>query len=468
MTSPACAQLFTPSFRPTPRSISPCSLRVSVLSSPNHPHPLSYPRRTPIPLQKDENNGDQTLNLAADADADDDASWSSEELEAISSLFERKPPQKPMKPVKQRPLPLPLPRPSQTPSPKHHVRLAARSVLSFRSLSSDRVRKNPETLASIAREIQSLPCDVHAHQVLDKWSPSLRKGSLSLIVRELGHMCLPDRALQALCWAQDHRPDFFPDDRVLASTVEVLARSGKLKIEAEMERKYLNSASRSVVEAMARGFIAAGNLHRARRLLLLAKDNNRTLDTSIHAKLIMAAGKTPEGYKLALALLEELGEREDFDLKPQDCTGIMKVCIKIGKFEVVENLFKWFKDSGRSPNIVMYTTVIHSRYRNGQYREGMALIWEMEGLNFVLDLAAYRVVIKLCVVLNDLVRAFRYLSKMKEAGFSPTYDIYREMINAYAHSGRIAKCKQLCKEMKMVGMKLDKDTLRLLSQMEVV
>ncbi|XP_010935299.1 pentatricopeptide repeat-containing protein At2g01860 [Elaeis guineensis] len=419
-----------------------------------------------IPKKEEEKKDSAESSKNEDREADtDDSVWSKDELEAISSLFERRMPQKPVKPAKDRQLPLPLPhkvRPLEIPTPKHHVRLA----ISWRSSFSDQVRKNPEVLVGIAREIGALPPDADVSEVLDRWARFLRKGSLSMTIRELGHMGLPERALQTLCWAQKQQGlGLFPDDRILASTVEVLARFGQLKIEAEME-KYLNSASRVVIEAMAKGFIRAGNLNRARKILLLAKDNERTLDASIHAKLILEAGKTPDGYKLASALLDELGEREDFDLKLQDCTAIMKVCIRLGKFEAVESLFNWFKQSGRSPTVVMYTTVIYSRYCNKKYREALVLVWEMEELNCLLDLPAYRVMIRLCVTLNDLARAVRYFSRLKEAGFAPTYEIYCDMIKAYAASGRLAKCRQVCREIEMAGLRLDKETISLLSEME--
>ena len=66
--------------------------------------------------------------------------------------------------------------------------------------------------------------------------------------------------------------------------------------------------------------------------------------------------------------------------------------------------------------MVMYTTVIHSRSRDGRHREALALVWEMEQANCLLDLPAYRVIVKLCVALYDPERAFWYLSKLKEAG----------------------------------------------------
>ncbi|KAL3812945.1 hypothetical protein ACJIZ3_014213 [Penstemon smallii] len=59
-------------------------------------------------------------------------------------------------------------------------------------------------------------------------------------------------------------------------------------------------------------------------------------------------------------------------------------------------------------------------------------------------LPSYRVMIKLFVALNDLTT--RYFSKLKEFGFAPTYDIYREVIRVYIGSGRIAKCKEICHE----------------------
>lgn len=466
------------------RSNSANPFRVASLAHSHRKPPknLRYPRRVKVPpdpgiyrvpLKQEQEAGDtQLIRLFREDDNgsenDDDSVWSPEELEAISALFERRTPPKPARPERDRPLPLPLPykaRPAGIPTPKRHVRPALSPALSSRSSFSDRVRKNPEVLIGIAREIGALPPDADASEVLDGWAPFLRKGSLSMTIRELGHMGLPERALQTLCWAQKHRPELFPDDRILASAVEVLARSGRLKMESQLE-EYLNSASRSVVEAMARGFIRAGNLHRAQKLLLLAKDSKRTLDPSIHAKLILEAGRNPDGYRVASALLDELGEREHFDVQPQDCTALMKVCIKLRRFEAVESLFSWFKESGRIPTIVMYTTVIYSRYCDKKYREAMALVWEVEGLDCLLDLPAYRVVIRLCVALDDLARAARYYSRLKEAGFAPTYDIYRDMIKAYAASGRLAKCQQVCKEVEAAGLKLDKETISLLSKME--
>nr|CAD1840772.1 unnamed protein product [Ananas comosus var. bracteatus] len=229
----------------------------------------------------------------------DDSGWTQEELDAISALFDRPIPRKPVKPSKERSLPLPSPyktRPDGIPTPKRHVRSNARSVVSSRLSFSDRVRKNPQVLVKIAREIAALPSpesDVSA--ILDRYAPFLRKGSLSMTIRELGHMGLPERALQTLLWAQKQQQKkngLFPDDQILASTVQVLARFGRLKLGSEI-KNYLSSASRSVLEAMARGFIRAGNLNLARKILLLAKDGKRTLDSSIHAKLILEAERPP-------------------------------------------------------------------------------------------------------------------------------------------------------------------------------
>lgn len=432
------------------------------------PQPLPY--RQPISKQEQGSPREETSKGDAPIVEENESEWSQGELEAISALFERKMPQKSLvsNHPKPRPLPLPLPyktRPALSPTPKRHIRLAARSTLASRATVSDQVRKSPEALIGIARDIAALSPESDVSEVLDSWARFLRKGSLSMTIRELGHMGLPDRALHTFLWAQKHRPALFPDDRILASTVEVLARNGKLKTEFELE-KFLDSASRTVLEAMARGFIRAGNLGRARKLLLIAKQNNRTLDSSVYAKLILEAGKNPDGYRLASTLLDELAEREELDLRLQDCTAIMKVCIRLKRFEAVEGLFNWYKDSDKDMSIVMYTTVIHSRYCENKYREGMALVWEMEGSNLILDLPAFRVVIKLCVALNDLERAAKYFSRLKEAGFAPTYDIYRDMIRAYGASRRLAKCRQICKEVEMAGLTLDKETIDLLSQIE--
>ncbi|XP_068646160.1 pentatricopeptide repeat-containing protein At2g01860 isoform X2 [Aristolochia californica] len=440
------------------------------------PKNLRYPRRAKVPSEPNntrfmkkkimEENASKADSDDMESREDDNPSWSPDEIETISSLFRGRIPQKPGKPTKPRPLPLPLPykiRPLGYPTPKRHIRSVSRVQLSSRSSFSSRVYKNPDALIGLAREISRLPSETDASEILDKWLRFLRKGSLSLTIRELGHMGLPERALQTFCWAQKHS-QFYPDDRILASTVEILARTRGLKKPIDME-KFISSASRTVVEAMARGLTRAGSYHLTRKLLLIAKDNNRTLDASIHAKLILELGKNPDKHRLVLALLDELGEREDLNLKQQDCTAIMKVCIRLGKFEAVESLFSWYKELGNDPSLVMYTTVVHSRYCEKKYRAALMLVWEMEELNFILDLPAYRVVIKLCVALDDLSRAVRYFSKLKEAGFSPGYDIYRDMLKIYVNSAMWAKVEELRKEVEMEGFKLEKET-SLMSEMK--
>ncbi|XP_058098561.1 pentatricopeptide repeat-containing protein At2g01860 isoform X2 [Magnolia sinica] len=489
-------QQFKPSDRFKSSKNSPITVRIKSITRSNMTPPrrkipknLRFPRRAKLPAEpprvnrfikknierdppRTDSNSEERRESSggSDDDVDEDGNlvWGPDEIEAISSLFQGRIHQKPGKLSRERPLPLPMPhkiRPLGLPTLKKHVRSVSPNAFSSRSSLSKRVYKNPDFLITLAREIGSLPPDVNASEVLDRWLQFLRKGSLSITVRELGHMGLPERALQTFCWAQKH-PQFFPDDRILSSTVEILARTRGLKTPFE-PGKFVSSASRSVIEAMARGFIRAGSFNLARKLLLAAKDSNRTLDPSIHAKLILEVGKDPDKYKLTLALLDELGEREDLNLKQQDCTAVMKICIRLGKFEAVEGLFRWYKESGMDPSIVMYTTMIYSRYCEKKYREALALVWEMEESDYLLDLPAYRVVIKLCVALNDLSRCVRYFSKLKEAGFSPTYDIYRDLIMVYASSGRLAMVRQMCKEVELAGFKLDKAMVALLSQMPV-
>ncbi|KAJ4953238.1 hypothetical protein NE237_030070 [Protea cynaroides] len=405
--------------------------------------------------QESSDNDDASEEYDTAAIVDDDPVWSSVEIEAISSLFQGRIPQKPGSLYRERPLPLPIPykvRPLGLPTSKKHVRMI--SPLSSRLSLSKQAYKNPDFLLALAREIRRLPSDKDASEVLNKWVQFLRKGSLSLTIRELGHMGLPQRALQTFCWAQK-QSQLSPDDRILASTVEILSRAHGLKMPLDL-KKFMRSASRTVIEAMARGFIRGGSLNLARKLLLVAKDNRRTLDPSIHAKLILELGKNPDQYNLVLALLDELAERDDLQLDQPDCTAVMKVCIRLKKFDIVESLFNWYRESGRDLSVVIYTTLIHSRYSEKKYREALALVWEMEESDYLFDLPAYHVVIKLFVALNDLSRAARYFSKLKDAGFSPTYDIYRNLIKIYAVSGRLAKCKEVCREVEMAGFKLDK------------
>nr|GLL27419.1 pentatricopeptide repeat-containing protein At2g01860 [Ipomoea trifida] len=382
----------------------------------------------------------------------DGIEWEPEEIEAISSLFKGRIPQKPGNLDRKRPLPLPLPhklRPLGLPTPK---RFTATNDVSFaRKSISKRLYKEPSFLLGLAKEIKGLSPEEPVSTVLSKWAPFLRKGSLSLTIRELGHFGLPSRALQTFCWAQKH-PHLFPDDRILASTIEVLARSHELKVSFDLD-KFISLSSRSVFEAMLRGCIKGGSLKLALKLLSAAKDVKGMVDAGLYAKLILKFGKNSDKDTIVLQLLEELAERDDLDLTQQDCTAIMKVCTRLRKFELVEGLYDWYKMSGRDPGVVMYTTLIHSRYMANRYREALAVVWEMEAANCLFDLPAYSVVIKLFVALNDISRAARYFSKLKEAGFSPTFDIYRDLMKIYSSSGRLAKCQEISREAEMAGFK---------------
>lgn len=386
--------------------------------------------------------------------------WEMNEIEAISSLFKGRVPQKPGKLDRQRHLPLPVPyktSPVGLPSPKNRARASFAANVSRQSLLKQ-VYKNPRFLIGLAKEIKALPPGKDVSIVLDKWVQFLRKGSLSLTIRELGHMGLPEKALQIYTWVQK-QSHLIPDDRILASTVGVLATSRELKM--PNLKNFLSLASQSVYEAVVRGFIRSGSLIRAYELVSAAQKGIGMLDPSIYSKLILELAKNPDNRVLVLALLKELGEREDLNLLQADCTSIMKVCIKLKKYETVESLFNWSKQSGRDPSVVMYTTLIHSRYCSQCYREAVAVVWEMEKSDCLFTLTSYRVVIKLFVAMNDLSRTTRYFSKLKEAGFSPSFDIYRDLLKVYMFHGRLAKCKEVCAEAELAGFKFDEQTKNL-------
>jgi len=90
----------------------------------------------------------------------------------------------------------------------------------------------------------------------------------------------------------------------------------------------------------------------------------------------------------------------------------------------------------------------------------LALVWEMEESNRLLDLPAYRVIIRLCAKVGDLSKAGRYFSKLKDVGFSPTYDIYIHLLTLYTMSGRSKKSKEVLKEMERVGFKPNFEALQ--------
>ncbi|CAL1354573.1 unnamed protein product [Linum trigynum] len=416
----------------------------------------------------DEEEAEAAGEVEEDGNHEDLIDWEQDEIEAISSLFQGRIPQKPGKLTRERPLPLPLPhkiRPLRLPTPKKRYKFVPpKSAVSTPSSISNQLHKNPVFLIDLAKRISGLKTDENASLVLKKHARFLSKGSLSLTIRELGHMGLPERALETFCWAQN-QPDLVPDDRILASTVEVLARNHDLKVPFDWQ-SLTTLASRGVMEAMIRGFIRGGKLQLALKLVSVAKRDNRVLDAGIYAKLALELIKNPDKHSLVAELLEELGNRDALNLTQQDCTALMKVSIRLGKFEIVEGLCDWFKLSRREPSVVMYTTLIHSRYTEKKYRDALAVVWEMEGSNVLLDLPAYRVIIKICVALNDLQRASRYFSKLKEAGFSPTYDMYKDLVKVHMASGRLAKSKVIWKEAEVAGFKFDKPMCTQFLQLE--
>lgn len=173
------------------------------------PKNLRYPRRAKVPPEPTSRViKKNTEEIEIDVEESDmDPTWDADEIEAISSLFQRRIRQKPVNVPKERSLPIPLPsknKPVGLPSLKTHMRSACRTLVSARSSLSSQVYKNPVVLVGLAREIRDLPPEEDVSQVLDKWLRYLRKDCLSLTIRELGHMGLPQRVLQTFCWVQKH------------------------------------------------------------------------------------------------------------------------------------------------------------------------------------------------------------------------------------------------------------------------
>lgn len=129
--------------------------------------------------------------------------------------------------------------------------------------------------------------------------------------------------------------------------------------------------SRAVLEAMVRGFIKGGSLKLAWKLLVVARKSKRM-------------------FEQVMPLLDKLGEREEPNLSQQDCIAIMKVYTKMGKSDVVESLFGWFRQSGRDPSIVMFATVIHSRYKERRYREAFVWRWRLQIVSWTFQLIVWQ------------------------------------------------------------------------------
>ena len=107
----------------------------------------------------------------------------------------------------------------------------------------------------------------------------------------------------------------------------------------------LSSGNRDSFEAIARGFIKADQCKQARDVLLVSRDSSCELNDGIYAKLFPKASKSIRGHKFVAQLLDELGMQDKLELEIQDCTAVMKGCIRLEMHEAVESLFYWWKES---------------------------------------------------------------------------------------------------------------------------
>eukprot|EP00252_Welwitschia_mirabilis_P025938 TRINITY_DN8293_c0_g1_i1.p1 TRINITY_DN8293_c0_g1~~TRINITY_DN8293_c0_g1_i1.p1 ORF type:complete len:484 (-),score=88.97 TRINITY_DN8293_c0_g1_i1:121-1572(-) len=372
--------------------------------------------------------------------------WTPEQLEILSSLFRGKgvASQKSNKPQDFRPLPLPMPhkiRPIGLPLPKKSKPNPWKNS-----------GRNPEFLFALARELSSIPNDEQVPEVLENSYRFLRKGSLVCVIRELALMGQIQRALQTFCWVQKKSPKLYPDERVLAAILEVLAGANELKTRETFSLdEVLIGCPVSVYNAVARGFIRSRDFEKARQVMLAAKDLGLDFDDNICATFFLEASKSPRTHKVAVKLLEEMGCKQKLGLEIETCSTVMKGCINLGMFDEVEKIFEWWKSSGRRLTVVIYTTLMHSRYCSGRYREGLSVVWEMEEANCLFDLPALRVVIRLCAKLGELARAKRYFARMKDLGLFVPSDVYENMVQLYAMNGRWKKCQETLEEMQMEG-----------------
>ncbi|KAF3649692.1 hypothetical protein FXO38_17537 [Capsicum annuum] len=106
---------------------------------------------------------------------------------------------------------------------------------------------------------------------------------MSFTIRGLGYLELPERALETFCWVKK-QPNLFPDDHILISTIKFLVGSNELKVLFGLD-KFTGLVSRNVYEAILRGYIKGGSLKVALKLLSMAMEYNRVLDTGVYAKL---------------------------------------------------------------------------------------------------------------------------------------------------------------------------------------
>jgi hypothetical protein len=126
---------------------------------------LKKPTTTTTEQTHDDKDFDEESN-EEEQNVDTDVVWESDEIDAISSLFQGRIPQKPGKLDRERHLPLPSPhklRPLGLPTPK---RLPA--MVSTRSSVDKKLYKSPSFLVGLAREISRLNPDEDVLTILGK------------------------------------------------------------------------------------------------------------------------------------------------------------------------------------------------------------------------------------------------------------------------------------------------------------
>ncbi|KAJ7561200.1 hypothetical protein O6H91_03G018300 [Diphasiastrum complanatum] len=362
---------------------------------------------------------------------------------------------------KERRLPLPMPhklaRPAALPRSKHILRSR---FPTWKPYVSGHMSHADRGLEKLAAEIHDLPPATPAAKVLAAWERYLKRGSLSLIIRELGRMRLSFRVLQVISWLQGI-PRLWPDEHSLCAAIKALVDAGEVHSAIDLYSQ-IEGASSSTTETLAMSLAKVDMFEQAVEVVKSKHLASSQETASVYVKLMVAAGSL-RMHKVVRVLLEEL-TLQNLHLRLEDCTAVMALCSKLKMHDEAERLYSEYLQAGLQPNIVMYTVVMKARSRAGKDREAMAVYWEIQNRGLVLDLVAYQVIMSVLGRLGDVSRAAKLFLEMKHNNFSPTPDICNTLLKLYFKDGRFGKAKRILQEMQIMGYVADSEVVSLVKQ----
>jgi len=131
---------------------------------------------------------------------------------------------------------------------------------------------------------------------------------------------------------------------------------------------------------------------------------------------------------------------------------------KAKKHERVLSIFRALQAAGYTPNLIVYCTAISSMAQSKKaalLRSGRRLWAELCASDLVLDAAAYRIGVNVCVESGDLPAAQGVVGSMRAAGLPADIQAHNILLKGYTKEGRLAQIPRLVADIKNEGLKLN-------------